>query len=199
MIKLLINQSSIANLHETSFGGLPVRDKNLPYSWPTCRECEGAMLYMGKIKTDIGLELIYMCQNDPGMCNDWDANGGGNQVIFIENLTDLEQFSPEQTENTLRNTEYSAVLKEVNAENYNDACQNWESAQREILGQLSNQPEWIQNDETPECNCCNQPMYFVAQLEEGPDHRTVMNFGGGGAAYLFDCIKGKTAKFLWQC
>ena len=36
-------------------------------------------------------------------------------------------------------------------------------------------------------------MRFVAQLEEGPDHRTAMNFGGG-VGYLFDCKEGKTAK-----
>lgn len=92
------------------------------------------MLYMGKIKTDIGLELIYMCQNDPGMCDDWDANAGGNQVIIIENLTDLEQFSPEQTENTLRNTEYSAVLKEVNKEIIVMLAKIWKVLKEKYLG-----------------------------------------------------------------
>lgn len=42
-------------------------------------------------------------------------------------------------------------------------------------------------------------MRFVAQLEEGLNPKTALNFGGGGTAYLFDSKDGKTAKFLWQC
>ena len=75
-----------------------------------------------------------------------------------------------------------------------NARENWKGNKRDVLGQLYGEPSWIQGDETPECDCCNKPMRFVAQLEEGPDHRTAMNFGGGGVAYLFDCKQGKTAK-----
>ena len=43
-------------------------------------------------------------------------------------------------------------------------------------------------------------MRFLAQLEEGPDWRTEMNFGGGGCGYVFDCTcRSGSAKLLWQC
>jgi hypothetical protein len=41
-------------------------------------------------------------------------------------------------------------------------------------------------------------MRFVAQLEQGPDSASEMNFGGG-CAYVFDCGCGAhAAKMLWQ-
>lgn len=199
MIKLLINNTAKALLTETSFGGLAVRMAQEPYEWPTCAECHEHMRYMGKIKTDLGLELIFICENDPGMCGDEDPDGGANQVIVISELSSLEEFSMDNTENTLRGIEYSSTVVEVEADSYDIARSNWQGKGREILGQLNGQPEWIQGDETPTCDCCQKNMRFIAQLEEGPDYSTAMNFGGGGVGFLFDCPQGKTAKFLWQC
>jgi hypothetical protein len=42
-------------------------------------------------------------------------------------------------------------------------------------------------------------MPFVAQLEEGPDRRTAMNFGDTGNGYAFACAPCGQALFLWQC
>jgi hypothetical protein len=42
-------------------------------------------------------------------------------------------------------------------------------------------------------------MPLVVQLEEGPDHHTSMNFGGGGSAYAFACEPCGAARLLWQC
>ena len=199
MTKLLILDQVPTQLDQTSFGGLPVKTIGTHIDWPICDNCQGAMQYLGKVKTDLGLELIFMCSQDTGMCDDWDADGGGNTVLVIDNTNALEHFQPTESENTLRETEYSAKIIEDQYLDYAESRQQWSGKKQEILGQLSGQAEWIQNDETPECDCCQQPMRFIAQLEEGPDHRTSMNFGGAGSAYLFDCPQGKTAKFLWQC
>ena len=198
MIKLLINTPSKEQLsNKTSFGGLPVKGVDQNIEWPKCETCSSEMEYQGKIKTDIGLELIFMCQNDPGMCDEWDANEGGNKVLIIAD-ENLEYFNPETETNTTRNTEYSATTFEIEADNYDEAREKCEENPRDILGALYGEPDWIQNDETPNCDCCNEKMRFVAQLEEGPDHKTAMNFGGG-VGYLFDCKKNKTGNFLWQC
>lgn len=199
MTQLLILDQVSQHLDETSFGGLPVKTIGLQVEWPCCTNCDGAMQYLGKVKTDLGLELIFMCSQDPGMCDDWDADGGGNKVIVITEIHALEKFQPLEPENTLRETEYGAKIFQDSQEEYSQSRELWQGPKREILGQLSGSAEWLQNDETPECDCCQKPMRFVAQLETGPDHRTEMNFGGGGSAYLFDCPQGKTAKFLWQC
>jgi hypothetical protein len=199
MIKLLIYDTSKSEtLKETSFGGLPVKAINKTIEWPRCETCKAEMQYQGKIKTDIGIEMIFMCNNDPGMCDEWDANGGGNKVIIV-NEENLEFFKPIDTELSLRETVYGAKEIETVAVDYDSARENWTGNRREVLGQLNGEPSWIQGDETPECDCCKKSMRFVAQLEEGPDYKTIMNFGGGGIAYLFDCKAGNTAKFLWQC
>lgn len=198
MVKLLIHDDSKRNcLDETSFGGLPVRAIRDVTDWPQCRSCNAAMQYLGKIKTDLGLELIFMCNNDDESCDEWDPEGGGNKAIIVSG-TQLEFFKPEDS-NSLREPEYGVNLIETDDADYETARGNWKGSRRDVLGQVFGEPSWIQGDETPDCECCSKPMRFVAQMEEGPDHRATMNFGGGGVAFLFDCQEGKTAKFLWQC
>jgi hypothetical protein len=199
MIQLLIHDSSKKDLlNETSFGGLPVKETNSNIEWPKCKSCNAEMQYQGKIKTDIGLEMIFMCTNDPGMCDDWDAENGGNKVIIV-NGENLEFFKPSNDNLSLREKEYGATIVEITAEDYDNARENWTGNKRDVLGKLYGEPSWIQGDEIPICESCNKPMRFVAQLEEGPENKTAMNFGGGGVAYLFDCPDDKVAKFLWQC
>jgi hypothetical protein len=66
-----------------------------------------------------------------------------------------------------------------------------------IIGQYSSQPDWLQGDETPQCEC-GRPMLFVLQLEENAGGG--INFGDSGCGYAFVCPPCKTrAKFLWQC
>jgi|JI10StandDraft_1071094.scaffolds.fasta_scaffold155053_2 hypothetical protein len=199
MTQLLIVDYSKKNiLDETSFGGLPVKGIDKTLEWPTCQTCKAEMQYLGKVKTDIGFELIFMCNNDPGMCDNWDAEGGGNKVVVVDEK-DLEFCKPIDAEASIRETDYGVTILETKEDDYENARESWKGgSRREVLGQVYGEPSWLQGDETPECDCCNKPMRFVAQLEEGPDHRTAMNFGGGGVAYLFDCTDGKTAKFLWQ-
>lgn len=196
MIQLIIyDDLKIITPEETSFGGFPVREIDRAFEWPQCMTCGSELQYLGKVVTDIGIEMIFMCAHDPGMCYEWDANSGGNKVIII-NGGNVESFK--LNEIAVRDIEYGVKMVESFDEDYDTARENWQGKRREVLGKYYGQPSWIQSDETPECDCCNMPMRFVAQLEEGPDHRTAMNFGGG-VAYLFDCKEGRTAKFLWQC
>ncbi|TKA10985.1 hypothetical protein FCI23_13535 [Actinacidiphila oryziradicis] len=58
---------------------------------------------------------------------------------------------------------------------------------------------WVQGDETPSCPLCARPMGFVARVEEGHDHRTAANFGGGGCGYAFVCASCGQGAFRWQC
>ena len=63
----------------------------------------------------------------------------------------------------------------------------------DVGGQLGGEPSWIQGDETPTCDGCQQRMQLVAQLEEGHRDEPSANFGGG-SAYAFACPACKTAK-----
>lgn len=165
------------------------------------------MQFLGQIRTrgifGDRLLLMFMCQNQPGLCDEWDANAGGNAVLVVSS-EDLTLVAAPGTGETTRKTRHGAVVTPTDADSYDRARESWSShtgkGGHQILGQLGGQPEWIQGDETPGCDQCGQGMRFVAQLEEGPDHQTAMNFGGGGCAYLFQCQHCEaSAKLLWQC
>jgi hypothetical protein len=207
MIELLVCEESIgeAASDQTRFGGRPCT----PYGeldWPTCKACGGNMQFLGQLQCEEGdrtLLLLFMCQNQPGLCDEWDPDSGGNRVILVR-AGNLEVTEVPAEGDTVRHTLYGARIEPFDAANYDEARVAWASAAgkspRQVLGQLKGHPSWIQGDETPTCASCGQRMTLAAQLEQGPDWKTEMNFGGGGCAYVFQCgCFSRTTKFLWQC
>lgn len=201
---LLIEESTIPSV--TKIGGLPkdVAD----FQWPVCRSCKGSMQFVAQIKladlTDPSFKsrpevlLIFMCQNDPGMCNDWNANSGGNAVVVAASGS-AEINAPETGETVLPQETfvnlkpYDSGLQEETEDDHYVAAVNESDA---VLGKVGGNPLWLQSDETPECGCGSQ-MRFVAMLEERGGGG--MNFGGGGVGYVFACTECQDkAKFLWQ-
>lgn len=149
------------------------------------------------------LLLLFMCQNDPGLCEEWDADAGGNAAVAVS-ADDLRHAQPPSEGVVLRDTCYGAAVLPFAAADYDAARDAWAAANgrspREVLGQAGGEPAWVQNDETPSCELCGEPMTLVAQLEQGPAAGTEMNFGGGGCAYVFRCRRDAlSAKMLWQC
>jgi hypothetical protein len=175
------------------FGGRPSAPGGR-LEWPRCRECEGAMQFLGQLRLDDPdrLALVFMCQNEPGLCDEWEPFAGGNAVVLVD--PSAPQLVDAPAGETTRPERYGVELVATDAR-YEDA--RYEAKRpREIVGQLGGEPAWLQADETPACPTCSAPMDFAAQIEQGPNHRTEMNFGGGGSAYLFHhCASGV---FLWQ-
>jgi uncharacterized protein YwqG len=79
---------------------------------------------------------------------------------------------------------------------------------------LGGEPTWIQDDETPECAQCGEPMHFVAQIdsiEHRSAHNPAMNvinerpkhidfmFGDVGMIYVFYCFDCLEVQSLQQC
>lgn len=201
-VQLMIYAEHSAPVHDTNFGGKPLANADLRMQWPRCKSCDLPMQYLFRIATDRGMNLVFMCQNDPGMCDDWDANSGGNKVLRFR-PDDLVEMEVPSGGETMRPVEHAVVLEGCEADNYEEAREKWCRVPgrrgRLILGQMYGEPCWIQGNETPKCDHCGMPMRHVAQIEQGADHSTEMNFGGGGCAYLFDCACEGSAKFLWQC
>lgn len=206
MTRLLIHDPK--NAQATAFGGLPVLPEGQVFVWPKCKSCKGHMQYLGRLFVDeqagraAHLIQLFMCQNDPGLCDEWEADAGGNAAIITgtERLAAIEAPSSGVTQ--LENA-YGARIDDAPEVDYDEARGNWAKktgqSQRAVLGQIGGSPAWIQADETPTCNVCGKGMRFVAQLEQGPDWKTEMNFGGG-CAYVFECdCNANTAKMLWQC
>ena len=163
------------------------------------------MQFLGQIRPPDAqrLHLIFMCQNNPGVCEEWEADGGANAVICsgIDNLKIHE--APSEGEVVRPGLPYGAKIEQVQSSGYDEARGEWAQShperQREVLGHIGGDAAWLQGDETPGCSHCGKPMRFVAQLEEGPDYNTAMNFGAG-CGYLFECdCEEGTGKFLWQC
>jgi hypothetical protein len=205
MTRLLIADSAPpVRTADHHFGGYSVLPIGTEFNWPLCKTCGGAMQYLGRLRIPDKpkVVLLFMCQNDPGMCDDYEADAGGNCAIVVGTNNLVEVRAPSEGV-TVRDTEYGAREVESEIENYDSARKAWGEKggrQRDVLGQIFGKPSWIQGDETPSCKTCQKPMRFLAQLETGPEFNTEMNFGGAGCAYVFDCACAQhSAKFLWQC
>lgn len=210
MIRLLVNdEACVATGAVTRFGGLPLIPMDSGFQWPYCSSCKGPLLFLGQIALDENdaesVVLLFMCENQPGLCEEWDANSGGNRAVIVVIDGSCKLANPPALGVAVRDTAYGVRVEVVDSISYDDARHQWADENNhgtlsQILGQIGGQPSWLQGDETPTCDNCGGKMNFVAQLEEGPHGETAMNFGGGGCAYVFRCRCGQpSAKFLWQC
>ncbi|MFB7287676.1 hypothetical protein [Actinacidiphila glaucinigra] len=165
-------------------GGVPLVPEG--FVWPHCRTCEGALQFLAHLPAGDGAVAVFLCQNDPGMCEDWDPAAGGNRAyLFTGALTPAAV--PAEGETLL------GAVTELRP------VPGGAAAAQRTLGRLGGEPDWLQSDETPHCPSCAAPMAFAAQLEEGADHATSANFGGGGRGYVFACRPCGESAFLWQC
>ncbi|WP_327294377.1 MULTISPECIES: hypothetical protein [unclassified Streptomyces] len=201
----------------TRTGGIPLAPAGA--SWPSCATCSGPMQFLAQILLDgmgrpVGkadtradrVLAIFMCQNDPGMCEEWSPTAGGNRALLYPCDALQRMAAPESNGDgdVLRLGAVNAVTLVCSpSADYFSAREEWGkrsgNRMRNILGQLGGQADWLQGNETPTCSTCTQPMILIAQLEEGPDHSTAMNFGGCGTAFAFACGPCAQASFLWQC
>jgi hypothetical protein len=181
------------------FGGLP----SVPdgFEWPTCKACRGDMQFLGQLERegDGRLRLVFMCQNRPGLCSEWEADRGANAVVVVE-AEDAETAAAPAAGKTTLGKAYGVRVERQPTPSYMRARSLFSKATgrsvAEVLGKVGGSPDWLQGDETPGCGRCGRRMEFVAQLEEGP---AGMNFGDG-RGYVFECrCDGVAGKFLWQC
>ncbi|KUH36437.1 hypothetical protein ATE80_23490 [Streptomyces kanasensis] len=164
-------------------GGVPLVPEG--FVWPDCRECGRPMLFLAHLPLAQGVIAVFLCQNDPGMCDDWDATSGANRVYVWEGPLSAAAV-PAQGE-----TQLGAVTALCPRPADTPTAEP-------VLGRLGGEPDWIQGDETPGCPSCTARMSFTAELEEGADFETSANFGGGGRGYVFHCRPCGEAAFLWQ-
>ena len=162
------------------------------------------MQFLGQLRVESHLLLMFMCENDPGCCEQWDALSGGNAVLKVSVDKDFSAMVAPSEGITIRDTRYGGTLVDVEDGDYltrkSECAAQLGTDYANVLGQFQGEPDWLQADETPACSGCGRRMQFVAQLEQGPEPATEMNFGGLGRAYVFDCTCGsEQAKFLWQC
>jgi hypothetical protein len=140
-----------------------------------------------------GLLLLFECQNDPGLCEEWDPNSGGNCAMLVP-LAPLALLNPPPGPTLLDGMDGVRLFRFDDPETYSEAAARFH--RKDVLGQAGGHPEWVQFDETP--FCCGQSMQLVVQLECNGGGG--INFGDAGTGYAFFCLAcGKNARFLWQC
>src|SRR6266536_2565370 len=67
-------------------GGVPLLPPD--FAWPLCATCGGPMQFLVQLLSEDVPELdhlllIFMCQNDPGMCDEWEPFAGGNRAFLV--------------------------------------------------------------------------------------------------------------------
>jgi hypothetical protein len=185
-VTTLLMHAGAADAHSTAMrtGGVPLLPAGT--DWPVCGECEEPQQFLAHIPLSDGPALaVFMCANDPGLCDAWAPGGGANAVVFTSHQSPLE--APENGVTGL--DDVTAITLATG-----DAEYDYPLPSNDVLGQLGGEPLWLQNPETPDCPACGAAMEFVAQLEE---HSTI-NFGTG-AGYVFACKPCERGAFLFQC
>lgn len=122
----------------TRTGGMPLTPAG--FIWPRCAECAGPMQFLAQlllgdlassgtveVADDRHLLLIFTCQNDPGLCDDWDPASGGNQaLIFPRNGLTPAPMPAEG--NTLLPGTCGIDYATMNADTYDEARSHWSKA-----------------------------------------------------------------------
>lgn len=205
MAQLLIEDTAASG--DGSVGGAPLAPAGT--KWPTCRACGGPMQFLSQLHlSPAGLSaqalrdkvlLLFQCQNNPGLCDEWAANGGGNAALLVSSLARQSLKAPSGPTLLRRESRFRLVQYDDSAsrESPDDAyCASVDAKDSKTLGKVGGRPLWMQGDETPQCKC-GAKMRFVVQLEARGGGG--INFGDAGAGYAFVCEScAESAKFLWQ-
>lgn len=178
----------------TRTGGVPLAPAET--TWPACAACAAPLQFLAQIHLgDLpgtatpspGVLALFMCANRPGRCEQWSPTAGGNLALLLP-ADGLEPVpAPDADEDLLGLGAVRAAVPATTA-----------PAAATVLGRLGGTPQWLQDEETPRCPGCARPMDFAAELTEGPDPVTAMNFGSG-RAYAHTCTPCGRAALLWQC
>jgi hypothetical protein len=148
------------------------------------------------------LLLLFQCQNDPGLCDEWDPDSGGNAALLVPSselkllsAPGLKRLTTLSKAQGVRATEYDDARKRDTADDF--YVEALEKNGMSVVGKLGGRPVWLQGDETPQCSC-GRKMTLVVQIEYYAGGG--INFGDAGVGYAFACTRCKNkAKFLWQC
>jgi hypothetical protein len=184
-----------APIAATRIGGLPAVPED--FAWPECRHHGEPMQFTAQIEHEGTLVSVFVCQFDPGTCASWEAESGAN-AAFVFRGRDLrlaeypasphgDPDDPQPGWPPVTNDEYLLGLAAATTPSDEDEQLGvpddvW------FAGQYGGEPDWIQDDETPD------GLRFVASIESGP---LEFDFGDGGCAYVFS--DGQRAAVLWQC
>ncbi|WP_333732729.1 hypothetical protein [Streptomyces sp. IBSBF 3010] len=190
-------------------GGVPLAPAG--FTWPVCG-CGGPLRFFAHLPVEDGVLSVFVCQNDPGMCEFWAAGSGANRVHLFPReglrpvavpetgVTVLPVVSAIRTQVVTVDPEDCDEDAEPDA--YDLGRAGWRrepgerfGKQREVLGSLGGSPSYLEYDRVPACPSCSVAMEFAAHLEEGITREAAMNLGGQ-LGYVFVCRPCREGAFL---
>jgi hypothetical protein len=207
MIELLLatpSRTPSAPTSEIAFGGSASLPEGTQH--PSCSYCGLGMLFLGQLpsRTPGHLIALFQCVGpdpDGGVCPTWDPESGANATLIFPTAGLWSPPRPHLRVDT--SVRYGARI-----EAYADADDYWllrddVDDHGDVVGQWHGTPDWIRDDQTPECDICGTPMLFVAQLDEGHDDPVTglspyVDFGTGEAYVFENACEHLGAKHLWQ-
>ncbi|MGW6782498.1 hypothetical protein [Streptomyces sp. NPDC054987] len=192
-------------------GGVPLAP--VGFAWPLCG-CGGPLQFFAHLPVEDSVLSVFLCQNDPGACEFWDAGSSANRVHLFPReelrpvavpeagLTLLPATSAIRTHVVTIDPEDACDGEEIEFDAYDLARSGWKRGpgerfgkQREVLGSLGGSPSYLEDDRLPVCPSCTGTMEFAAHLEEGITQETAMNLGGQ-LGYVFVCRPCREGAFL---
>lgn len=194
-------------------GGVPLAPAG--FAWPMCGSgCGGPLQFFAHLPVEYGVLSVFVCQNDPGACESWDATAGANRVHLFPReqlqpvavpetgVTLLPASSAIRTHVVTLDLEGNDDHDELAPDAYDLARSGWKrepeerfGKQREVLGSLGGSPSYLEDDRVPTCPSCAGATEFAAHLEEGISAQTAMNLGGQ-LGYVFVCRACREGAFL---
>ncbi|MEU2244943.1 hypothetical protein ABZ572_36790 [Streptomyces sp. NPDC018338] len=197
-------------------GGVPLAPAG--FAWPMCDSCCGGPLqFFAHLPVEDGVLSVFVCQNDPGACEFWDAGSGANRAYLFPReglqpvavpetgLTLLPATSAIRTQVVTidpDDTDDDDDGDELVPDAYDLARSRWKrepgerfGKQREVLGSFGGSPSYLEDDRLPACPSCAGTMDFAAHLEAGISSETEMNLGGQ-LGYVFVCRACRAGAFL---
>ncbi|MFE6064726.1 hypothetical protein [Streptomyces sp. NPDC056431] len=208
---MIYDGSAPADSDAPRTGGVPLAPAG--FAWPLCG-CGGPLQFFAHLPVEDGVLSVFLCQNDPGACEFWNASSSANRVYLFPREELLPIAVPEAGVTLLPAT--SAIRTHVVTIDPKDACDEegiepdaydlarsgWKrepeerfGKQREVLGSLGGSPSYLEDDRLPVCPSCTGTMEFAAHLEEGISRETAMNLGGQ-LGYVFVCRPCREGSFL---
>lgn len=122
----------------TRTGGVPLVPAG--FTWPQCAVCSGPMQFLAQLLVNIpgaqGTEAaaedecalsVFMCQNDPGLCDEWDPVAGGNRALLFPRARLTLAPVPAEGETLLSET-CGIAHTAIDAVPYHEARSNWSQA-----------------------------------------------------------------------
>lgn len=192
-------------------GGVPLAPAG--FAWPVCG-CGGPLQFFAHLPVEGAVLSVFVCQNDPGACEFWDASSSASRVYLFPReellpvavpeagLTLLPGTSAIRTHVVTIDPEEADDDEGIEPDAYDLARSGWKrepedrfGKQREVLGSLGGSPSYLEDDRLPVCPSCTGTMEFAAHLEEGITRETAMNLGGQ-LGYVFVCRPCREGAFL---